>query len=128
MRLLLDTHALLWWLTDDPKLSKMARTCIMDSDTTVYVSSASSWEIAIKYRLGKLPEVFDLIEHFSAYLRKERFEALVITTEDSLKAGLLPAPHRDPFDRMLIAQALIRDLHVVTLDSVFTAYGVKVVW
>lgn len=128
MRLLLDTHSLLWWLTDAPKLSTAARDLIADAGNQVYVSSASAWEISTKHRLGKLPEVGDFIEHFSAYLRKERFEPLNITVEDALKAGELPGPHRDPFDRMLMAQATLHKLKMVTVDPIFSDYGIAVLW
>lgn len=128
VNLLLDTHALLWWLADDPKLSAAARHTIADAGNHVFVSSASAWEISTKHRIGKLPQTGDLIERFASYLRKERFEPLPISIEHSLKAGILPGPHRDPFDRMLIAQATLQNLHVITIDPVFSDYGVPVIW
>ena len=128
MNLLLDTHALLWWLFGDPKFSSKARTVIEKSDQRVWVSSASAWEIATKVRIGKLPEIGDVAEKLPAYLRRERFEALPISLDHALAAGTLPGPHKDPFDRMLIAQARIEKLRVVSIDSVFKQYGVPVLW
>jgi PIN domain nuclease of toxin-antitoxin system len=126
--LLLDTHALLWWLFDDARLPRAARELIGDPDQDVLVSSASAWEIATKHRLGKLPEAGDVPERFDEYVRKARFRELPITTAHALAAGRLPGPHKDPFDRMLIAQSLAEDAPVVTADPVFGTYGARVVW
>jgi PIN domain nuclease of toxin-antitoxin system len=128
VKLLLDTHAVLWWLFDDPQLSDSARKAIATAGNQILVSSASAWEIATKYRIGKLPEVGDIVEKLPQYLRKARFEILPISLEHALKAGLLPGPHRDPFDRMLMAQSDIEKIPVVTVDPVFTQYGVRVIW
>ena len=128
MNLLLDTHALLWWLYDDPKLSGKARTAIEKPAQRVFVSSASAWEITTKVRIGKLPEAGDVADKLSAYLRRERFEALPISLEHALSAGSLPGPHKDPFDRMLIAQARMEKLRVVSIDPVFKQYAVAVLW
>jgi len=125
---LLDTHALIWWLIEDPRLSTTAQKVISAEENQVFVSSASAWEIATKHRLGKLPEIGDLIDKFATYLRKERFEQLPISIKHSLKAGMLPGPHRDPFDRMLIAQATLQRLKIITIDPVFNEYGVSVLW
>lgn len=126
--LLLDTHALLWWLLDSPELSATARAAIADPTQRVLVSAATAWELATKQRLGKLPEAGDIVTNFSAYLRKQRFEPLPISADHALAAGQLPGPHRDPFDRMLMAQARTESAEVVTTDPVFRAYGVAVVW
>lgn len=128
MRLLLDTHALLWWLFDDPKLSAVARKAIADPDAEVMTSAASGWEIATKHRLGKLPEAGDAIHKLPALLRRGRISVLAISLEHGVAAGDLPGPHRDPFDRMLIAQARLEKLAVVTTDRVFKDYGTRVVW
>ncbi len=128
MRILLDTHALLWWLLDDPRLTKVARRAISPSAHQVLVSSASAWEIATKHRLGKLPEIGEILDKLPRHIRHERFEVLPISFEHALLAGQLPGPHRDPFDRMLIAQARKGDLRVVTADAVFMKYDVKVIW
>lgn len=128
MKVLLDTHALLWWLFDDPKLSRKARKAIADPATEALVSSASAWEIATKHRLGKLPEAGDVATKLPAYLRAGRFTELPISVQHALRAGSLPGPHRDPFDRMLIAQAAIENLPIVTNDPILRDYGVSVIW
>lgn len=126
--LLLDTHALLWWMFDDERLSRSAREAIADPDRRIWVSAASAWEIATKARLGKLPLAGDLPERLPIYLRKSRFVDLPISLEHGLAAGNLPGPHRDPFDRMLIAQSFATGYPVVTTDPAFQQYGVKIVW
>jgi PIN domain nuclease of toxin-antitoxin system len=128
MRLLLDTHTLLWWLTEDSALPASARKLIANKNHDVLVSAASAWEIATKVRLGKLPMAIDLAHDFTAYLERERFETLAVSAEHGIRAGLLPGPHKDPFDRMLIAQALAENLSIVSNDVVFDGYGVKRVW
>ena len=128
MKLLLDTHALLWWLFDDPKLSRPARAAIADPNNTVHVSSASAMEISTKHRKGKLPEAGDVPRRLLGYIRKARFVPLPITVEHALAAGVLPGPHNDPFDRILIAQATGDDIPIVSIDSVFKNYGARVIW
>jgi PIN domain nuclease of toxin-antitoxin system len=120
MRLLLDTHVLLWWLADDKGLSPAARSAIADGESAVFVSSASAWEIAIKRALGKLKAPSDL----EAQLESNRFEPLAITISHAMVAGALPRHHDDPFDRMLVAQAMNERLTVVTHDDRFALYGV----
>jgi PIN domain nuclease of toxin-antitoxin system len=128
VRVLLDTHALLWWLFDDPKLPKAARDVIKRPDNEVLVSSASAWEIATKHRLGKLPEAEEAARDLPRLLWVARLEVLPITLEHALLAGALPGPHRDPFDRMLIAQAQLEKMPVVTADPAFKRYGIELVW
>ena len=128
MRLLLDTHALLWWLFDSDDLSASVRAAIAEPENPVVVSSASAWEIATKHRIGKLPEAGDVVQRLPDYLRRGRLDVLPISLEHALEAGGLPGPHKDPFDRMLIAQARLDVLTVVTRDSVFADYGVPVLW
>jgi PIN domain nuclease of toxin-antitoxin system len=128
MRLLLDTHALLWWIFDSADLPATSRAAIADADNEALVSSASGWEIATKHRLGKLPEADDVVGRLPFYLRRGRLEGLPISLEHALAAGGLPGPHRDPFDRMLIAQARLEELTVVTRDRVFRDYGVPTLW
>ena len=128
MRLLLDTHTLLWWLTENSSLQDSARKLIANKNNDVLVSAASAWEIATKVRLGKLPIAIDLARDFTAYLERERFDSLAVTAEHGIRAGLLPGPHKDPFDRMLIAQALAENLAIVSNDVVFDGYGVKRTW
>jgi PIN domain nuclease of toxin-antitoxin system len=128
MRLLLDTHTLLWWLSENVSLPASARKLIANKNNDVLVSAASAWEIATKVRLGKLPIAIDLAHDFSAYLERERFDTLAVSVEHGIRAGLLPGPHKDPFDRMLIAQALAENLAIVSTDVVFDGYAVKRVW
>lgn len=128
MRLLLDTHTLLWWLSEQPKLSTVARDVISHDDTIVIVSAASAWEICTKVRIGKLPTAYAVCEDFHSVLVRNGFEPLAISVEHGRVAGRMPGPHKDPFDRMLAAQALIEDVPIVTNDSTFAGFGVKVIW
>lgn len=125
---LLDTHTLLWWLTNDPKLSARAFEIIQAPHNAILVSSASGWEIATKYRLGKLSHAREAATNLPALLHKARMETLPMTMEHALAAGALPGPHRDPFDRMLIAQSQIENLPIITSDSTFAHYSVDLVW
>lgn len=120
MNLLLDTHALLWWLADDPALGSEARAAIADPASTVYVSAASAWEVAIKQALGRLDAPADLDRAVEA----SGFDELPITVRHALAAGWLPPHHTDPFDRMLISQAMLERLTLVTSDGRMAAYGV----
>ena len=122
MRLLLDTHVLLWWLSDDRKLAKNAREIIAKTDNDVLVSSASVWEVAIKAALRRLEIELDDLE--DAIVRNG-FRPLPIGLRHAVIAGRLPAVHRDPFDRMLVAQASVEELRVVSHDRVFERYGLS---
>lgn len=128
MRLLLDTHALVWWWTDNARLPPPARAAIAGQDNAVFVSAASLWEIATKHRLGRWPAVAELLEGFDTSLRRSRFAALPIAHTHAKLAGSLEGEHRDPFDRMLLAQARLEALTLVSGDPVFRAYGAAVVW
>jgi PIN domain nuclease of toxin-antitoxin system len=128
MRLLIDTHALLWWLTDDAALPASARKHLARARNTVLVSSASAWEIATKFRIGKLSDAGDLLADFAGYLVRERFEPLAISVDHAVRAGLLPGPHKDPFDRMLIAQAQAENIPILSNDAAFDTYGVQRLW
>ncbi len=123
-RLLLDTHALLWWLTDDPALSQRARELVADPANEPLVSSASVWEIAIKRSLGKLVAPEDLPERIA----EEGFSWLAITAHHAWQVRDLPPHHRDPFDRLLVAQALSEGLPIVSGDDRFSDYGVEIRW
>jgi PIN domain nuclease of toxin-antitoxin system len=125
---LLDTHALLWWLSDDPALTKQARKIIAETRNVVFVSAASAWEIATKVRLGKLPSAADLAGDFTGHLEREGFQILAISAEHAIRAGLLPGRHKDPFDRMLIAQAQAENMPVVSNEAVFDTYGLRRLW
>ena len=128
MRLLLDTHAFLWWLAGSQRLSQPARRAIEDEANDVLVSAASAWEITTKHRLGKLPEAGLIALELSATIASQSFKELPISVDDAGRAGRLPGPHRDPFDRVLAAQALARDLVLVSIDSVFDRYAVRRLW
>ncbi len=128
MRALLDTHALLWWLDGDRKLSARARALIGHADAEILVSAASAWEIATKVRIGKLPGAIEVAEDLPALLRAQRFTALPITVRHAQSAGLLSWPHRDPFDRMLAAQSILEGVPLVSIDAVFDQTEVTRVW
>lgn len=128
MRVLLDTHALLWWFTDDPRLSQRARDTIANEANAVVVSAASAWEIATKHRLGKLNEAADAVDRFGELVAADGFVHLPITHYHSLRAGAYPTEHRDPFDRMLAAQSELESLPLLTCDPAFALFGVKTIW
>jgi PIN domain nuclease of toxin-antitoxin system len=124
----LDTHALLWWLADDGALPSQARKFIRSRSNNILVSAASAWEIATKSRIGKLPQAADLALRFDAVLAAELFESLPITSAHAARAGLLPGPHKDPFDRMLIAQSQAENLPILSNDSIFDTYKLRRLW
>jgi PIN domain nuclease of toxin-antitoxin system len=128
VRLLLDTHALLWWLTGDEALSRTAREAISDSDNEVFVSAASAWEIATKHRIGKLPGAAVFASDIAGVVARQGFAELPVSIRDGQIAGALPAIHKDPFDRMLIAQAVAEDMVIVSIEGLFSAYGVARLW
>jgi PIN domain nuclease of toxin-antitoxin system len=127
-RLLLDTHALLWWFSDDPALPKSCRKLMTQPDNSVFVSAVSAWEIATKFRLGRLPGASELVQDFGGYLDREKFLSLSVSHDHGLRAGMLTGPHQDPFDRMLIAQAEIEKLFIVSNEKIFDQYSVRRVW
>jgi PIN domain nuclease of toxin-antitoxin system len=120
-RLLLDTHTFLWWLADDFRLGTRARALIADAKNQVFVSAATAWELSIKKSLGKLEAPDDL----DAMVEEEGFEKLAITFFHGERAGDLPQLHRDPFDRMLVAQSQAEGLEIITADEAIPKYGVK---
>ncbi len=128
MRLLLDTHAFLWWIAGDEALSAAARAAIADESNGIFISAASVWEIATKHRIGKLPGVAALIANLDGTIAAQGFTGLPIDLRHGQTAGALPGPHRDPFDRMLIAQAMLEDLVLVSNEQPFDAYGVRRLW
>lgn len=128
MRLLLDTHALLWWLAGDARrLSRRARAAIADEGNVVHVSAASAWEISTKQRLGKL-DAGVLVGRFTGTIADQAFVPLPISLDHAERAGSLPGTHRDPFDRMLIAQAQAENLVLVSNETVFDAFGIQRRW
>lgn len=127
-RLLLDTHALLWWVLGDSRLSDRTRDLIPSAERT-YVSAASAWEIRTKHRLGKLPEVRELLAvDLAGVCASHGFVELPITFADGDRAGALAGDHKDPFDRMLVAQALNHRLALVSNETLFDAFGVVRLW
>jgi PIN domain nuclease of toxin-antitoxin system len=128
MRLLIDTHAFLWWLDGDRRLPPRLRRLIGDEANAVHVSAATAWEIATKARLGKLPGALDVAADVGGAVASQGFIAMAVTMPHAQRAGALPGPHRDPFDRMLIAQAQMEDLPLVSLEEVFDGYGVTRMW
>jgi len=128
VRLLLDTHAFLWWLAGDETLSVAVRTAIADENNDIFVSAASAWEISTKHRLGRLPGVAAIVAALDATIADQRFIGLPISVLHVQAGGALPGPHRDPFDRMLIAQALVDRLVLISNEQIFDAYGVTRLW
>ena len=128
MRLLLDTHALLWWLAGDEALSTAAREAISDPDNEVFVSAASAWEIATKYRMGRLPGAAVVAADVAGAVASQGFIELPIRICDGQASGGLPPIHKDPFDRMLIAQAVAADMVIVSNEALFNAYAVARLW
>ncbi len=126
--LLLDTHAFLWWLAGDHALSVPARTAIEDTRNTVFVSAATGWEIATKVRIGRLPLAASVAADMADILAAQGFASLPISFVHGQAAGRLPGPHKDPFDRMLIAQAMLDGLVLVSNEQPFDAYGVRRLW
>ena len=128
MQLLLDTHAFLWWLAGDDALSVAARTAIADDGNGVFISAASAWEITTKHRIGKLRGVGAIIADLDRAIADQGFSGLPLSVRHGQVAGALPGPHRDPFDRMLIAQAMLENLVLVSNEQKFDAYGVRRFW
>ncbi len=129
MRLLLDTHAFLWWVFADSNLSRRARTAIEDEvENQVFVSAASAWEIATKYRIGKLPDAAVVAGNLARTVAEEGFNELSVSVRHAERAGSLVGHHQDPFDRMLIAQAILDDFALVSNERAFDVYGVKRLW
>lgn len=128
MRLLLDTHALLWWLDRDRQLSLKARRAMANQSNTVLVSAASAWEITTKARLGKLPGAADVAADVAACVASPGLQPLDITILNAQRAGNLAGAHGDPFDRMLIAQSQIEDVALVSDDQAFDDVDVRRFW
>lgn len=127
MNLLLDTHALMWWVWDDERLSGAADDAIRNADA-VFVSSVSAIEIAIKFRIGKLPNAHALAEQFADVMRREGFAELPVSWREASLAGRMAGDHRNPFDRLLIAQGLLNDLTLVSNETLFDGFGVARLW
>ena len=123
--MLLDTHIFLWWLFDDPKLHSGIRKFVKDRNNAVFVSTASVWEIATKYRLGKLPEAAKVARNVPEWIIRAGFESMPVTAEHAQLAGNWNLSHRDPFDRMLAAQAKLEEMPLATVDTLIKNFPVK---
>lgn len=128
MNFLLDTHVFLWWITDDPRLSPRARRLIADGRNRIFLSAASGWEIAIKARLGRLELPDDPERFILNQLAVNAIDVLPVQMSHALHVYKLPDHHRDPFDRLLIAQAQLEKLRILTADAQFSKYAVEVIW
>lgn len=128
MRLLLDTHALIWWLAGDEALSLRAREAIAEEANSVAVSAASAMEVATKFRIGKLPQAALLAQDFEAIVAGQGFAELPITVHHARIAGEMAIPHKDPFDRLLIAQAQAENMVLVSNEALFDGFAVKRIW
>lgn len=128
MRFLADSHTLIWWWDQDERLSKAALSVMMERSNTVFISAASGWELATKVRSGRLPSMVDRIANYDANVIADGFQHLAVQHQHGVKGGLLDGDHRDPFDRLIAAQALIEDLTVITRDREIAAFGCKVLW
>lgn len=128
MKLLLDTHALAWWFQDSDRLGKTAQEAIASADSEVLVSVVSAFEMATKHRAGKWPEIASLLDVFADYVRDERFSVLPLSLEHAELAGSLDIPHRDPFDRLLIAQAQVERALLVSNEALFDRFAVRRLW
>lgn len=129
MKFLLDTHAILWWLSDDPSLSQKAREVIADADNTILTSSVSGYEIAWKSRQGKLSVPFQSPADFAREWRHEQWAELPLSLEHAVLAGRFESPHRDPFDRLLAAQAIAEGATLISIDRAFATFpGLAVLW
>jgi PIN domain nuclease of toxin-antitoxin system len=124
VHLLLDTHTFLWWLGDDPRLGPEARKAVADGDNLVFVSAATAWEIAVKRSLGKLEAPGDIL----GWVQESNFDPLSIEMEHAIASAELPPHHKDPFDRLLIAQALLENLTLLTHDTQIDPYDVPVLY
>jgi PIN domain nuclease of toxin-antitoxin system len=128
VRYLLDTHAFLWWIADDARLSRRASVLIQDAGNEVLFSAASAWEIAIKAQLGRIAFENDLLEFIPRQVAANGFVNLPITVDHALQVCRLPLLHRDPFDRILIAQSQVEKLPLLTSDAAIGRYDVEVIW
>ena len=125
---LLDSHVLLWWWFDPDRLSQQARSLLLDPSTTVLVSAASVWELSLKHHQGKLPELATAITDLPGLLQADGFQPLPISIAHGLRAGGYSQPHRDPFDRMLAAQAELEGLVLITADTQLSNFPCKILW
>jgi PIN domain nuclease of toxin-antitoxin system len=128
VKLLLDTHALLWWAFGSKELSRRANALLEDRSNTILVSAASAWEIATKFRLGRVPEAKVLVQDMPGWFERAGLTELPMTVAHAQRAGALPSTHRDPFDRMLAAQSLLENVPIIGRDQALADFGVQLVW
>lgn len=125
--MILDTHIFLWWLFDDPKLSLKNREILLPADNVVYISAASVWEIATKFRLGKLPNAVSVAKNVPMWIKRAGFQSLPVSAEHAQLAGSWEIEHRDPFDRMLAAQAKLEKMPLMSNDKAMQAFPIKLI-
>lgn len=128
MQLIVDTHAFIWWVLGDQNLSGTARAHIADPNNQCFVSAASAWEVTTKHRLGKLAQAAPLATNFLGIVFQQGFIPLAITTTHAVRSGAFTQRHKDPFDRMIAAQAIIEGMQVVSNDSQLDQFGVTRIW
>jgi PIN domain nuclease of toxin-antitoxin system len=128
LRVLVDTHALFWWVVDSPKLSVRVRAVFAAHDNEIYVSAVVAWELATKARAGRWPEALSIATNIASVIEENGFTPLAISIEHARTAGFLPGRHRDPFDRMLAAQSIVEGIPLVSADPVFRSFGTAVMW
>jgi PIN domain nuclease of toxin-antitoxin system len=128
MKYLLDTHTLIWWLNDHRDLSSTARELISDEQNDIYVSAASAWEIATKFKKGKLPSATSLLPDFSSVVEENGFIDLPVTSSHMVRSVLMESEHKDPFDRILAAQAILEDMALISIDEKMPSLGVLTRW
>jgi PIN domain nuclease of toxin-antitoxin system len=127
VKVLLDTHVLIWWMEDAGRLSKQAAKTIRNPENQILISAVIGWELAIKVRIGKM-KPRSILDGLDRVLDRESFSELPITLDMAVRAGLLPLHHRDPFDRLLVAQGQLLDVAILSADAVFDLYDVKRLW
>jgi PIN domain nuclease of toxin-antitoxin system len=128
VRIILDTHAFIWWITDSARLSSRAREVVADPRNALVWSAASSWEIAIKSSLGRIDMPEPIGAFLAEQLRLQRVDPLPVEHSHAWRVAEQPFHHRDPFDRLLVAQALVEDLPILSADGQLKAYGVETIW
>lgn len=128
MAYLLDTHTALWWWSDTTKLGRVGRSILTAKDELIFVSAAAAFEVATKYRSGKLPDIGDPAVNFPRLMTSNGFRSLPVTEAHAMRAGLLEGEHRDPFDRLIAAQALCEEMIVISRDPKIAAFGCAVIW
>ncbi len=128
MRLLLDTHALIWWFQDDKRLGRNAKAGIANPESQVFASAINAFEITTKHRIGKMPEALGMVAELELRVAREGFETLPLSFAQARHAGMLEDLHKDPFDRMLIAQAFLEDMVLVSNEEIFDRFGVQRLW